>query len=68
MKLVSVQCVKDLGVTIASNLKLSQLCEDTASKANRMQIFQREIYNSTSTYQFIQTTFEVQYAAQYPSP
>ncbi len=32
----SVQRVKDLGVTIASNLKFSQQCNDAARKANRM--------------------------------
>ncbi len=36
VKIVSVQCVKDLGVTTASNLKLSQQCNDAASKASRM--------------------------------
>ncbi len=35
-KLESVQCVKDLGVRIASSLKFSQQCKDTAGKANRM--------------------------------
>ncbi len=35
-KLESVHCVKDLGVTIMSNLKLSQQCKETAGKANRM--------------------------------
>ncbi len=35
-KLESVQCVKDLGVSIASNLKFSQQCKDAAGKANRM--------------------------------
>ncbi len=35
-KLESVHCVKDLGVTIASNLKFSQQCKEAASKANRM--------------------------------
>ncbi len=35
-KLESVQCVKDLGVTVASSLKFSQQCKDAASKANRM--------------------------------
>ncbi len=35
-KLESGQCVKDLGVSIASNLKFSQQCKDAASKANRM--------------------------------
>ncbi len=36
VKLKSVQCAKDLGVKIASNLKLSQQCVDSANKANRM--------------------------------
>ena len=36
VKLESVQCVKDLGVMIASSLKFSQQCKDAASKANRM--------------------------------
>ncbi len=35
-KLERVHCVKDLGVTIASNLKFSQQCEEAAGKANRM--------------------------------
>ncbi len=35
-KLECVQCVKDLGVTIASNLKFSQQCKDDTGKANRM--------------------------------
>ncbi len=36
IKLKSVQCTKDLGVKIASNLKFSQQCVDAANKANRM--------------------------------
>ncbi len=36
VKLDSVQCVKDLGVSIPSNFKFSQQCKDAASKANRM--------------------------------
>ncbi len=35
-KLESVHCVKGLGVTITSNLKLSQKCKEAAGKANRM--------------------------------
>ncbi len=34
-KLEGVHCVKDLGVTITSNLKFSQECKEAASKANR---------------------------------
>ncbi len=56
-KLKSVHCVKDLGVTIASNLKFSQQCKDVAGKANRMLGFikrylsfkNEDIANSTST-------------------
>ncbi len=36
VKLDSVQCVKDLGASIASNIKVSQQCKDSASKTNRM--------------------------------
>ncbi len=35
-KVESVQCVKDLGVTIASSLKFSQQCKNGTGKANRM--------------------------------
>ncbi len=35
-KLESVHCVKDLAVTITSNLKFSQQCKEVAGKANRM--------------------------------
>ncbi len=35
-KLESVYCVKDLSVTITSNLKFSQQCKDAAGKANKM--------------------------------
>ncbi len=35
-KLEGVHCVKDLGVTITSNLKFSQQCKEAAGKANRM--------------------------------
>ncbi len=36
VKLESVQCVKHLGVTIASSLKFSQQYKDAVGKANRM--------------------------------
>ncbi len=36
VKLKSVQCVKDLGIKIASNLKFSQQFIEAANKANRM--------------------------------
>ncbi len=35
-KLESVHCVKDLGVSVASSLKLSQQCKDATGKANRI--------------------------------
>ncbi len=35
-KLESVQCVKDLDVSVASSLKFSQQCKDAAGKANRI--------------------------------
>ncbi len=36
VKLENVQCVSDLGGTIASSLKFSQQCKDAVGKANRM--------------------------------
>ncbi len=42
VKLESVQCVKDRGVTIASSLKFSQQCKDVAGKANRMLGFYKQ--------------------------
>ncbi len=38
-KIESVQCVKDLGVTIVSSLNFSQQCKEAAGKANRMLSF-----------------------------
>ncbi len=34
--LKSVQCLKDLGVSVASSFKFSQQCKDAAGKVNRM--------------------------------
>ncbi len=36
IKIKSVQRVKDLDVTVSSNLKLSQQCNEAVKKANRM--------------------------------
>ncbi len=36
IKLESIQCVKDLGVTVSYGMKFSQQCKDAAGKANRM--------------------------------
>ncbi len=35
-KFESVQCVKDLGVTVVSSPKFSQQCKNAADKANNM--------------------------------
>ncbi len=35
-KIESIQCVKDLSVTIESSVKFSQQCKEAAGKANRM--------------------------------
>ncbi len=37
VKLDSVQCVKDVGISIASSLKFSRQCKDATGKANIMQ-------------------------------
>ncbi len=47
-KIESVQCVKDLGATIASSLKVSQQCKDVASKANRMLRFINRNFSFTN--------------------
>ncbi len=45
VKLENVQCVKDLGVAIASNLMFSQHCRVAAGKAKRMLFFiKRKFY------------------------
>ncbi len=36
VKIKSVHSFKDLGVTVASNFKLSQQCNESVEKANRM--------------------------------
>ncbi len=47
VKLESVHCVKDLGVTITSNLKFSKQCKEAACKANRMLGFINRIFPLT---------------------
>ncbi len=67
LKPESVQCTKDLGVTIASNMKFSLHCKEAACKANRMLGFingnlssKNKDYNSTIVvYQLSQTPFGV---------
>ncbi len=44
-KIKSVHCVKDLGVTIMLNLKLSQQCKEAAGKANRMLGFRKKEFS-----------------------
>ncbi len=46
VKLESVHCVKDLGVTIASILKFSHQCKDAAGKANIMLGFTNKMFSS----------------------
>ncbi len=46
VKLESAQCVKDLGVTIARNPKISLHCKEVACKANRMLGFTNNIFPS----------------------
>ncbi len=36
VKIKSVHSAKDIGVTVASNLKFSQQCNESVKKANRM--------------------------------
>ena len=36
VELVSLECLKDLGVIVTSNLKSSQHCKDAPAKANTM--------------------------------
>ncbi len=45
VKLESVQCVKDLDVTIASNLKFSLNCKEAVCKANRMLSFMKRNFS-----------------------
>ncbi len=45
VKLESVQCVKDLGVSISSNLKFSQQCNDVDGKAGRMLGFKNNYFS-----------------------
>ncbi len=47
VKLRSIQCVKDLCVTIASNLIFSLHCKEAACKANRMLGFINKLFPST---------------------
>ncbi len=53
-KLESVQCVRDLGIKIASSLTYFQQCKDAAGKANRMLDFINKTSpsrnNSTTVY------------------
>ncbi len=46
VKLESAQCVQDLGVTVASNLKFSLHCKEAACKGNRMLGFINIIFPS----------------------
>ncbi len=48
VKLESVHCVKDFGVTITLNLKFSRHCKEAACKANRMLGFINRIFSFTN--------------------
>ncbi len=48
VKLESVQCVRDLGVTIASNLKFFLHCKEASCKADRMLGFVKDFFFSFS--------------------
>ncbi len=50
MKLKSVQCVKDLGVEIASNLKFSQKSNDGTNKAKSMLGFTKMNFSFENKY------------------
>ncbi len=49
-KLESVQCMKDLGVMIALNLKFSQQGKDALGKANRMLGFIKRNFSFKNKY------------------
>ncbi len=73
-KLESVQCVKDLGIPVASSFKFSQQRKDATGKANTMLGFiNRNISfktqdNSTTVYQLSQTTSRISCAILGASP
>ncbi len=51
VRIKGVQSVRDLGVTVSSNLKFSQQCNEAVKKANRMlNLFKR-------SFSFKKTTF-----------
>ncbi len=55
VKLESVQCVKDLDVSIASKPKFSKQCKNAAELYKHEFLLQGERYNSTTVLQFNQT-------------
>ncbi len=74
VKLESVHCVKDLGVTITSNLKFSQHCKEAACKANRMLGFINRNFSFIENKNIILPTYislvrpHLEYAVQFWSP
>ncbi len=71
-KIESLQCGKDLGVTVASTLKFSQQCKGAAGKANRMVglinrnfSFTKSRRNSTTVYNLRP---QLEYAVQFWAP
>ncbi len=70
VKLKSVQCVKDLGVKIASNLKFSQQCIDPANKANKILGFNKRnfLFKSKDVILLLYTSLvrpHLEYAVQF---
>ncbi len=73
VKLKSVECVKDLGVKIESNLKFSQQCVDAANKANRMLCFNKRnfLFKNKDVIPPLYTSLvrpHLEYAVQFWSP
>ncbi len=72
IKLESMQCLKDIAITIASSLKFSQQCKDGAGKANRMLDFiNKNFFENKDTILPLYTSLvrpNLEYAAQFWSP
>ncbi len=69
----SVQCVKDLGISIATNLKFPRQCKDAAGKANKMLGFIKRNFSFKNKY-IIRPLYislvrlHLEYAIQFWSP
>ncbi len=72
-KLESVQCVKDLAITVVSSLQFSQQCKDAAGKANRILGFLNRNISFKTKYIIVPlyTSFvrpHLEYAVQFWAP